>query len=906
MSAMTDIAIRALQVQTMDEAGASCEEKLEMNGASDAAQIVQGVGFLGLAIFLIFVNNAKIGTNAKAPLEARYTVCCTIATAVCLFSGFFNILQMTKLDDFDLPRSTKFTLDLSRPVEWVLTCPIMQLCLVILGGARIPSYRRFLMPLLTASNLLCGVAAMFSEDGMKWVWFAFGFTIWSLYTYYNAQQIVENSDGEESVFKGDSDYRKLTVIVMITWFPFPLWFFMSPEGFGAITDVTTIQLGWAVLNIVSKFGFILHLQYIKNQYCKKLDAARELYGVQPGGQIPDELVQGKGGAPRDTAAGENDEDSDGENKIKVLISETMISLGLASHIDRFTKLVLDAGINSTDILERVNQDRAIDLDLPWSLVDAVQRRWRSEKMDLGQDQGGVVEKEDPFKKLLQESKSRKAQKEQMQGMMRSGSNFHHDGMSDIPGGAISGMGMGMYAPPVAMATADLAPIHQRMDEFSHLFEQMMSKLDTMSSSIDHLESKVDTSQEAVCQRMDFSQISLLQTVNSCQVLLHKIDSSQEGVVRQVDDQKDTIRNVSASQEKLLEVVTGSSDSAKQALLDTVTSSSEELLKKMHISQAELLTKATESQEVLVQVSKNQEHMARKMDSHADAATRSSVESESRIFNKVDTMSADVLNVCTTEVGKLGKSLNKEVQKLTETTERTTNCLNQGMDTQEERMADITRQNMMVMDMLTNTQDSVSASAQSIDQFKRAELMSSDARAKSQACNEVALREVMTAELSRFQHNFKSLLTGDQPEDESGTGILATMAEPFQAQANRIAALAEKLESQNMSTVGGAGGSTVLEDTLRNEMAAMGLVLAQQQRNACEEQSAKVSKEVGEAIRGELQQSTDRISDKIDVLGQNVDEGLQRVGEGLETLSSAKINSSAAPEKESRRRSADRG
>eukprot|EP00933_Yihiella_yeosuensis_P032236 TRINITY_DN2581_c1_g1_i8.p1 TRINITY_DN2581_c1_g1~~TRINITY_DN2581_c1_g1_i8.p1 ORF type:complete len:456 (-),score=113.91 TRINITY_DN2581_c1_g1_i8:554-1840(-) len=428
----------------------------------------------------------------------------------------------------------------------------------------------------------------------------------------------------------------------------------------------------------------------------------------------------------------------------------------------------------------------------------------------------------------------------------------------------------------------------------------------MSSSIDHLESKVDTSQEAVCQRMDFSQISLLQTVNSCQVLLHKIDSSQEGVVRQVDDQKDTIRNVSASQEKLLEVVTGSSDSAKQALLDTVTSSSEELLKKMHISQAELLTKATESQEVLVQVSKNQEHMARKMDSHADAATRSSVESESRIFNKVDTMSADVLNVCKTEVGELSKSLSKEVQKLTATTERTTNCLNQGMDTQEERMADITRQNMMVMDMLTNTQDSVSASAQSIDQFKRAELMSSDARAKSQACNEVALREVMTAELSRFQHNFKSLLTGDQPEDESGTGILATMAEPFQAQANRIAALAEKLESQNMSTVGGAGGSTVLEDTLRNEMAAMGLVLAQQQRNACEEQSAKVSKEVGEAIRGELQQSTDRISDKIDVLGQNVDEGLQRVGEGLETLSSAKINSSAAPEKESRRRSADRG
>lgn len=39
----------------------------------------------------------------KAPLEQRHAVCATISTAVALFSGFFNILQLTAIDDFDLP-----------------------------------------------------------------------------------------------------------------------------------------------------------------------------------------------------------------------------------------------------------------------------------------------------------------------------------------------------------------------------------------------------------------------------------------------------------------------------------------------------------------------------------------------------------------------------------------------------------------------------------------------------------------------------------------------------------------------------------------------------------------------------------------------------------------------------------
>ena len=64
-----------------------------------------------------------------------------------LYYIYISNKNLLRIDDFDLPgRENNFTLNLSRPIEWIATCPIMQLKLVVLAGARVPSYRRF-MPL---------------------------------------------------------------------------------------------------------------------------------------------------------------------------------------------------------------------------------------------------------------------------------------------------------------------------------------------------------------------------------------------------------------------------------------------------------------------------------------------------------------------------------------------------------------------------------------------------------------------------------------------------------------------------------------------------------------------------------------------------------------------------------------
>mmetsp|Transcript_52004 Transcript_52004/g.116699 ORF Transcript_52004/g.116699 Transcript_52004/m.116699 type:complete len:896 (-) Transcript_52004:56-2743(-) len=891
--ALEATAIRHLAV-TQSQLHTVCEEEFQFEGATTVAQIFQGVAFMALAIMLIFMNNAKIGAGSKAPLEVRYATAITISIAVCLFSGFFNILQMTGIDNFDLPRSTNFTLDLSRPVEWLLTCPVMQLILVILGGARIPGYRKFMMPLLTAGNLLCGVAAMFSEGGMQWAWFAFGFMLWSTYTFYNVQQIIENSDGDEGLLHGDSDYRKLSVITIFTWFPFPLWFIVSPEGVGLIQDAHVIQLGWAVLNVVSKFGFILHLQYIKNKYCRTLDATRELYGVSPGGEIP-QAEKEKTSAWGDGEGGDDEDDKNGEKKIVTLVTETMISIGMSSHTDRFLRLILDNGIVSTDILERLTQDRAMDLNLPWSLCDAVQRRWKAEKLNLGQDKGGVIEKEDPFKKLLAEGKARRELKSMYPGFPGLHSQFD-TGLD----------GTGTNTPPFAggampmISDGRIASIEMRLADMMAQLEAVTQVMQTVANKVEHF----DNSQEAICQRLDFAQQAQLQTLNSSQVLLHKIDSAQEDVVNKVTEQKHLMERVKSGQELILETLTGSSDSAKKDLLDSMENSSKALLRKLDTSQQELLTKQGEQHEILVSVNKSQGALIQKIDINAETAARRSVEQDSSLERKLTDMRKEVVSTCDNAITQISKNVSTEMRSLATQNASTTELLQNGMSSQEERMADVRRQNMMIMDMLSGTQERVMQSADSIQSFTRLDLAAS--YQLDQAKIEVEMRNVVANEMAHMRSELETIMLGSDAHDHEGGRV--NLAQLFASAAERLECAAKQFESKVQDVKAGETAENQVEEVVRREIAAAAMALAQQQREIAEQHVGQVRDEVAQSVRGELKETTQIITSKVDKFEGTLDQGLDRIEQGV-TKALASAPASKGEEKgESRRRSAgaDRG
>jgi len=263
-------------VTLSDEQEALLEEQAFELGTK-VAQIFSGIIFAGLAGWLTVTNGTKLAFVQRAALEKRLTVCCFLNTYVGFFSAFFNFFQLTQVDDAILPANDGFTMDLARPIEWIMTCPLMQLSLVLMGGAKIPEYRRYMMPGFSVTILLLGTASTFMPmDALKITCYIAGVLIFGVMVYFNRQQILEYSGGEEGLLTGDSEFRKATLLLISTWCPFPTWYVLSPEGFGIIDNVLLIQVGWAFLNIVAKFVFIFYIQRIKDLYCNRLKTKREL------------------------------------------------------------------------------------------------------------------------------------------------------------------------------------------------------------------------------------------------------------------------------------------------------------------------------------------------------------------------------------------------------------------------------------------------------------------------------------------------------------------------------------------------------------------------------------------------------------------------------------------------------
>merc|ERR1719498_375477 len=180
-------------------------EEDDFEYGSKMAQIFSGAIFSALVAYLIFSNSTRLSYIQRASLEKRLMVCCQINTIVASFSAFFNFFQVTEVDNWVLPGasgSKEYTVDAARPIEWIMTCPLMQLCLVLMGGSRIPEYRRVLMPALAAIVLLFGAATLFVEETWTYVLFVMGSMVHVVAMYFNRLQIIEHSNGLEGLLSG--------------------------------------------------------------------------------------------------------------------------------------------------------------------------------------------------------------------------------------------------------------------------------------------------------------------------------------------------------------------------------------------------------------------------------------------------------------------------------------------------------------------------------------------------------------------------------------------------------------------------------------------------------------------------------------------------------------------------------
>jgi len=363
---------------------ADAEEAFELG--SRISQIFCGCAFTALSFYLVTSNTTRLSYIHRASIEKRLAVCCQLSLIVAALSAFLNFFQLTELDNWALGGQRQFTVDVSRPIEWILTCPVMQLSLVIMGGPRIPDNRRVIMPLSSAVVLFLGGTTLFLDVPYTYICFVVAFCVHMSAMYLNRLQIIEHSRGVEGLFSGDSEFRRATLILMLTWIPFPMWFFLSPEGVGLIDNITIIQLGWAFLNITSKFTLIFYIQRIKDNYSIRVKMKRSLQqnkSLAPVYQYDDEAPQLQGT----------------NSELSALVLETMTFLGMAQNADRLLNLLMQAKIVSLDQIEGLERKDCEEKQLPYDLMCAIQNRYKVWALEMVDDAEVGLEAGEKFYKI---------------------------------------------------------------------------------------------------------------------------------------------------------------------------------------------------------------------------------------------------------------------------------------------------------------------------------------------------------------------------------------------------------------------------------------------------------------------------------------------------------------------------
>ena len=210
---------------------------------------------------------------------------------------------------------------------------------------------------------------------------------------------------------------------------------------------------------------------------------------------------------------------------------------------------------------------------------------------------------------------------------------------------------------------------------------------------------------------------------------------------------------------LVKNIDGASDSTKQALLDTVNTSSSALLQKLDASQQDLLKQTHDSHNVLQTVAQAQTSLAKKVDTGNEFAQRRLVEMESSIERKVDAVSGALTEAQGVNSEKVMQATRSDLATLATQGNAMLDATEKSAAAQEQRMADVRRQNLMILDLLTNAQQSMSTSAENLESFTRSEIMRD-----SHANMEMQIRDVIMQQMTKLQEAF---LGGGEEEESKG-------------------------------------------------------------------------------------------------------------------------------------------
>jgi bacteriorhodopsin len=342
------------------------------------------VSVLFSAIFFFFVGvwivagalQADLHIVQRSVLKKRVEYSMYVCLYVCFFSCLFNVMQFGPQDDVVLDHvdaRDEVILDIGRPIEWILTCPLMQLVLPIIGGEKVPDYRRWTMPLNAFVVLSFGLAASLQTQlPIKLGFYFSGVMCFCVMLNQMNRCIVDASDGQENMCVGKSFMKNLTVIVAATWIPFPIWYALSPEGFNIIKNAAGMKISVAFLNVFSKGAFIFYINRVRAELDVREKAIAQARLKAEGADI-EEGKEDMGLLGQPSVLNKNTAE---------IIRDVLKSMGREADFDA-VKAVLEAHmITSSDDILVLTATYCQSITLPWGFVSACKQRIRAQKVEM--------------------------------------------------------------------------------------------------------------------------------------------------------------------------------------------------------------------------------------------------------------------------------------------------------------------------------------------------------------------------------------------------------------------------------------------------------------------------------------------------------------------------------------------
>jgi bacteriorhodopsin len=357
-------------------------EQEQMKSASRISVMFSSAFFFLMSVWLMsHQTEMNFGIVQRSILGKRLDFCMTLSLYISFFSALFNAIQL--MDDDNLVIETlkgeDLVLDLGRPVEWMLTCPLMQLAVPILAGEKIPDSRRVSMPLLAFTVLSFGLLSTIASNiALKALMYSGGVLFFMAMLWQMNACIMEASNGGESLLSGSSFLRGLVVIIASTWIPFPIWYALSPEGFDIIQDAAGMKVAVAFLNVFSKGSFMMYLARIRTDHQTRQKTLVAVGYIEEGNGVS---------KVNDSVSGKNNpyasKDSEMDKVTCMLVKEVLECMGRSKDTDNVLQCLAAHLVTNNDDILALTKEYCAEIDMPWGLILALKSKIRSYNIQLG-------------------------------------------------------------------------------------------------------------------------------------------------------------------------------------------------------------------------------------------------------------------------------------------------------------------------------------------------------------------------------------------------------------------------------------------------------------------------------------------------------------------------------------------